>query len=254
MNDPIPHSARGGWLIRTVLIVALLGIIFAAAWVVLLPGITVSTIQARTGFVVKVDQLSVNPFGGKVNIEGAVMENPVGWPTAEFITLRRFKVDAELLPLLRHKFVAGEIIVDVENLVLVRNQDGVLNVDAFRNGLAQAKGDSAKPDQPKTGSAKTEFLIHRLVLKFDRLTMADYSGKKPVIKEYNLKLSQEMREVDSIAKLASPFVGSMLTAQGGLADMSAGVLSAPLNSLQQAGKKTGDSLKKLFQSLEKKKP
>lgn len=249
MKDRIPRSSRGGWLIRTVLFVALLGIIFAAAWVVLLPGITVSTIQARTGFLVKVDQLSVNPLSGKVNIEGAVMENPLGWPTAEFITLRRFSVDADLLPLLSHRFVADEVIVDVDKLVLVRNQDGVLNVDAFRNGLAKAKGDASKAD-----SAKTEFLIHHLVLKFDHLTMADYSGKKPLIKEYNLKLSQEMREVDSVAKLASPFVGSMLTAQGGLADMNAGVLGTPLNSLQQVGKKTGESLKKLFQSLEKKKP
>ena len=85
-----PHSIRGGWLIRTVFFIAALGVIFAAAWVVLLPGIMVSSIQARTGFVVKVEQLSVNPFSGKVNIEGAVVENPIGWPTHEFITLRRF--------------------------------------------------------------------------------------------------------------------------------------------------------------------
>ena len=253
-RELIPHSTRGGWLIRTVFFIAVLGVIFAAGWVVLLPGITVSTIQARTGFVVKVEQLSVNPFSGKVNIEGAVVENPIGWPTHEFITLRRFKVEADLLPLLSHKFVADDVSVDVEKLSLVRNQDGVLNADAFRDGLTKGKGETAKPDQAKGDNAKTEFLIHHLMLKFDHLTMADYSGKKPLVKDYNLKISQELREVDSVAKLANPFVGSMLTAQGGLADMSAGVLGAPLNALQQAGKKTGESLKKLFQSLEKKKP
>ena len=150
--------------------------------------------------------------------------------------------------------MADDVIVDVEKLSLVRNQDGVLNADAFRDGLTKAKGEIAQPDQSKVDNAKTEFLIHHLHLKFDHLTMADYSGKKPLIKDYNLNISQDMKEVDSVAKLASPFVGSMLTAQGGLADMSAGVLGAPLNALQQAGKKTGESLKKLFQSLEKKKP
>lgn len=251
MNAPIPDSARGGWLIRSVLFIAVLGVILAAGWTVLLPGITVSTIQARTGFVVKVDQLSVNPFSGKVNIEGAVVENPIGWSTHEFITLRRFKVDAELLPLLNHRFVADEVIVDVEKLSLVRNQDGRLNSDVFRHGLSKPEAGS---DEPKPTSQKTEFLIRHLVLKFDQLVMADYSGKKPLIKEYDLKISREMWAVDSVTKLASPFVGSMLNAQGELLDLRPGAVGETLNSLQQAGKKTGDSLKKLFQSLEKKKP
>jgi hypothetical protein len=254
MQHPIPCSRRGGWLIRSVLFVAAFGLIVSAAWIVLLPGITVSTIRARTGFVMKVERLSVNPFTGRVHIEGAVVENPLGWPTHEFITLRRFKVEADLLPLLSHKFVADEVIIDVEKLSLVRNHDGLLNADEFRNGWAKGNGGTAKPDQPKTDSPKNEFLIHHLVLKFDHLTMADYSGQKALVKDYDLKISREMREVDSVAKLASPFVGSMLTAQGGLADMGVGILGAPLSSLQQAGKKTGDSLKKLFQSLEKKKP
>jgi len=254
MNDPMPNSFRGGWLIRGVLIVAVLGVILAAAWIVLLPGIVVSTIQARTGFVVKVEQMSVNPFIGKVNIEGAVVENPIGWPTHEFITLRHFKVAADLLPLLRHRFVADEMTVDVESFFLVRNQDGVLNTEAFRKGLAKAKGDTSKSEQPKEESQKTEFLIHHLSLKFDRLVMADYSGRKPSIKEYNLKISQEMREVDSVTKLIIPFNGVVLDAIGKMFDFVPVSVGGTLNSLEQAGKKTGESLKKLFQSLEKKKP
>jgi uncharacterized protein involved in outer membrane biogenesis len=250
MNNPIPASARGGWLIRSVLIVAVLGVILAAAWTVLLPGIVVSTIQARTGFVLKVDQLSVNPFIGKVNIEGAVVENPLGWPTHEFITLRHFKVDADLLPLMSHRLVADELILDVEKLSIVRNKEGVSNTDAFRKGFAKAEA----KNQPKTESEKTGFLIRHLVLKFDRLVLADYSGNKPAIKEYDLKISRDMRDVDSVTKLVSPFVGMVLGAPGNLLDTGTGSFGETLNSLQQTGKKTGESLKKFFQSLEKKKP
>ena len=253
MNDPVPRSRHGGFLVRGLLLVAVLGVILVAAWIVLLPGITVSTIQARTGFVVKVEQMSVNPFKGKVNIEGAVVENPIGWPTHEFITMRRFQVEAELLPLLRHRFVANEVIVDIESLSLVRNKEGQLNTDAFRTGIV---GPTPKPEpsQPKGEGAKTEFLIQHLVLKFDRLVVADYSGNKPVVKEYDLHLSREMRNVDSLTKLVSPFVGVVLDASGKLFNMAPDSVSGALNTLQQAGKKTGESLKKLFQSLEKKKP
>ncbi len=251
MNDRIPSSARGGCLIRSLLMLAVLGVIFAAAWIVLLPGILVSTIQARTGFVVKIDQLAINPFGGKINIEGAVVENPAGWPTHEFITLRRFKVEAELLPLFSHRLVADEVIVDIAKLSLIRNQAGVLNADAFRNGLTQAK---AQPAQSKKTGAKTEFLIRHLVMKFDRLVMADYSGKKPVIKEYDLQLERDMHDVDSVAKLVNPFLGVVLGPTGNLLGVTADSVGGAVNTLQQAGKKTGESVKKFFQSLEKKKP
>ena len=253
MNDPVPRSQRGGCLIRGLLLFAVLGVILVGAWIVLLPGITVSTIQARTGFVVKVDQMSVNPFTGKVHLEGAVVENPIGWPSPEFITLRRFHVEAELLPLLRHRFVANEVVVDIESLSLVRNKDGQLNTDAFRTGIVGPKPKS-EPNPPKGESAKTEFLIQHLVLKFDRLVVADYSGSKPVVKEYDLHLSREMRNVDSMTKLVSPFVGVALDASGKLFNVAPDSVGGALNALQQAGKKTGESLKKFFQSLEKQKP
>ena len=252
MTDKIPSSLRGGWLMRTILVVVVLGVILVAGWIVLLPGIIVSTIQARTGFIVKVERLSINPVFGHVEIGGAVVENPVGWPTHEFFTLRRFKVDAELRPLLSHRFVTDELIVDVERLSIVRNQDGVLNTEAFRNGITAAT--KTKSDQPKGESQKTEFLIRHLVLKFDHLTIADYSGKKPLIKDYDLQLERELYGVDSVAKLINPFVGVALNATRGLFDATSGNLDQTLNSLQQAGKKTGESLKKFFQSLEKKKP
>ena len=252
MTNAMPSSTRGGWLIRTVLIVAILGVILVAGWIVLLPGIIVSTIQARTGFIVKVQQLSLNPFLGHVEITGAVVENPVGWPMPEFLSLRHFKVDAELRPFLSHRIVAEKVIIDVEKLSIIRNQAGVMNTDAFRAGIAGATQD--QPNQPKTESQKTEFLIHHLVLKFDRLAVADYSGKKPLIKEYDLQLERELYEVDSVTKLVSPFVGVAFNAGRGLFDATPGALDQTVNSLQQAGKKTGESLKKFFQSLEKKKP
>ena len=253
MADRIPVSSRGGCLIRGVLIFAVLAALFVAGWIVLLPGIIVSTIQARTGFVVKIEKLSLNPFGGRVEITGAVVENPVGWPTPDFLTLRHFKIDGELRPLMSHRFVADEIIVDLEKLSIVRNQQGVLNTEAFRNSLAaEAK---PAPDQPRNeDGAKTGFLLRHLVLKFDHLTVADYSGKKPLIKEYDLQLERELRGVDSVAKLVEPFLGVGVNATRGLYGAAPGNVDQAINTLQQAGRKTGDSLKKFLQSLEKKKP
>ena len=150
-------------------------------------------------------------------------------------------------------FVADKVVVDVERFSLVRNKDGVLNTDAFLNGLTGAKAEPGQ-SEPKKVRAKTDFLIRHLVLKFDHLTVSDYSGKKPLIKEYDLQIERELYDVDSMAKLISPFVGIAFSATRGLFDAAPGSLDQTINTLQQAGKKTGESLKKFFQSLEKKKP
>ncbi|MBI2515767.1 MAG: hypothetical protein HYV95_02520 [Opitutae bacterium] len=255
-SPSIPVSRRGGLLFKLLLALGGLFILAAIAWVVLLPSIAASTIRSKTGFAVKVDKLSVNPFTASVQISGLVLNNPEGWPETGFVDLRRFTADAELLSLLSNRFVADEVVVDVAQLTLVKNKAGVLNAEAFKDGLAG----KAEPGQeaPKGGGKKQEFLIRHLVLKFDRLVFADYSGRRPVVKNYDLNLSRDLTNVDSVTKIISPFTGAALgvvtNALGGLFKDSPDVLKELTGGLQEAGKKTGETLKSLIQSLEKKKP
>lgn len=255
-SPSLPASRRGGLLFKLLLVLGGLFVLAAAAWVVLLPSLAASTIRAKTGFAVKIDRLAVNPFTANVQISGLVLNNPAGWPEAGFVDLRQFKADAELLSLLSNRFVADEVIVDVAQVTLVRNKDGVLNTDAFKQGLVGP----AEPgkEQPKGTGKKQEFLIRHLVLKFDKLVYADYSGRKPSVKDYNLNLSRDLTDVDSVTKIISPFTGAALgvvtNALGGLFQNSPDVLKELTGGLQDAGKKTGETLKSLFQSLEKKKP
>lgn len=253
----IPASRRGGLLFKLLLVLGGLFVLAALAWVVLLPGIAASTIRSKTGFAVKIDKLSVNPFTANVQISGLVLNNPEGWPEAGFVDLRQFKADAELLSLLSNRFVADEVIVDVAQVTLVKNKDGVLNSEAFKDGLV-GKGEAAGKEEPKAAGKKQEFLIRHLVLKFDKLVFADYSGRKPAVKNYDLNITRDLTNVDSVTKIISPFTGAALgvvtNAMGGLFKNSPDVLKELTGGLQDAGKKTGETLKSLFQSLEKKKP
>jgi len=250
---------RGGVLLKVLLV---LGVLFAAAavaWVVLLPSLVASTIHSKTGFRVKIDRLSVNPLTADALVSGFVLQNPEDWPEANFIEVRRFKADVKLFPLLGGRFEANEVVADIAYVTVVRNQQGVLNTSAFSNGFgggAPAKGGANAPASP-AGKSKG-FLIHHLTLKLDQLVFADYSGRSPVIKKYDVNLNREMTEVDSVAKLLSPLTGSALSlvanAFSGLSPKDADLLSGALDTLQGAGKKTGETLKNLFHSLDNKKP
>lgn len=240
---------------RFALISGILLVFVSILWVVLLPTVVASVIRSRTGFAVQVDQLSVNPFTGKARISGLVLKNPAGWPEAGFVVLRQLRADVELLPLLGDKFVADEIVVDLAQLTLVRNQDGMLNAMAFRDGLT---GHPEAGQRPAASGKASPFLIRHLVLKFDKLTYADYSGPRPVVTDYTLNLTRDLTNVDSVSKIVSPFTGAVLgvmsDAVGRLFKVSPGLLEQSVAPLQEAGKKTGETLKSIFQSLEKKKP
>ena len=236
------------------LLCALAGLI-SALWVVLLPGLVATTVRSRTGFEVQVDKLSLNPFTANVVIRGLVLKNPMGWPRAEFVDLREFRAEASLLSLLGNRFIADEILVDVAQLTLVVNQKGSLNAVAFKEGLAGKE--SAGPGKP-AGGAKQEFLIRHLVLKIDKLVYADHSGWRPSVKEYQLNLSRDMRDVDSVTKIISPFTGTALglvtNTIGRMFKGSPDLWQELASPLQDAGRKTGEKLKDLLDSLDKRRP
>jgi hypothetical protein len=247
-------SAWGGLKLRVLLILGALFVFGVILWIVLLPRIVASTIQSRTGFAVKVDGLSVNPFTANVAVTGLVLKNPAGWPAEGFVDLREFRADAHLFSLFGNRFVVDEIVVDMAQLTLVKNQQGVLNAVAFKEGFTGRPAAS----EPKQSSASQGFLIKHLVLKFDKLVYADHTGRRPVIKEYNLGLNRDMRDVDSVQKIISPFSGAALglvtETMGGLFKNNAALLKDAGNTLQDATKKTGEKLKGLLDSLDKKRP
>jgi hypothetical protein len=253
------RPTRGGALLKVLLVIGLVFALAAIAWVVLLPGIVAAMIHSKTGFVVKIDRLSVNPFTTNCQISGLVLQNPEGWPEPNFIELRQFRADVQPLSLMVGRFVANEVVADVAQVTLVKNQQGVLNTAAFTNGVGG--NDTKKPatTQPAApGRQSAGFLIHHLALRFDKLVYADYSRGKPYVKTYDVNLNREMTEVDSVAKLISPFTGPALgavaAAFGGMSPKDADALTNAVDLLQDAGKKTGESLKNLFHSLDNKKP
>jgi hypothetical protein len=159
--------------------------------------------------------------------------------------------------LLGGKLNADELVVDVAQVTLVKNKDGVLNAVAFKDGLA-GKPEKEPAEKPSSSGGKTEFFIKKMVVKFDKLTYVDYSGRTPAKKEYNLAINRELTDVDSVMKIISPFSGA---AFGVVSDAVGGMLGGAKNlmfdaggALKDGGKKAGESLKNLMQSLEKKKP
>lgn len=251
-------SQTGGALGTLLVLMATLFVIGAIAWVLLLPKLVVSQIHAQTGFNVTVEHLSVNPFTANVEIDGLVLKNPTGWPVDNFIELRQFKADGSLVSFFSSKIVANEVILDVARCTVVRDKKGDVNATVFSNALnGKSPSLTANPAPSQPAATTKKFLIKHLVLKFDTLVYADFSGTTPTTKEYDLKLSSDLRDVDSVAKIMKPITSASV---GVLADVLTGALNGRTNLLKDAtgaigdsGNKAGEKLKGLLDSLDKQK-
>ena len=214
--------------------------------------------MGSTGFNVTVDHLSVNPFTANVEIDGLVLKNPAGWPVDDFLELRQFKADGSLTSFFSSKIVANEVILDVARCTVVRNKKGEVNATVFSNALnGKSTTPAANPAQPKPAAKTKEFLIKHMVLKFDTLAYADYTGTTPTTKEYDLKLNSDLHDVDSVAKIVKPItsasIGVLADALNGALNGRTDLLKDATGAMGEAGKKAGEKLKGLLDSLDKKK-
>ncbi len=252
MNTSRANPRRGGCATKVVLVLALAAVLAVAAWWLLLPRMIVSTVRAKTGFELAIEKLSINPFTANVAIKGLVLQNPADWPARDFVELREFRADAKVLSLFSSRIEAEELVVDVAHVTLVRNAQGQLNAVRFKDGFA---GEPAAKEPAPAGKTEpaSPFLIKRLVVRLDRITYIDHSGRWPVTKEYPLAINREVRDVDTVAKLISPLysanVAVVTEALGGMFKDSVELLKETTGALKEAGQKAGEAVKGLLDKL-----
>ncbi len=255
MNTFQRNRQRGGCATKLSLLLAVMAVLVGSAWWLLLPRLIGYTVRAKTGFELSVEKLSINPFTANVTIKGLVLRNPADWPARDFVELREFRADAKLFSLFGSRIEAGEVVVDVAHVTLVRNAQGQLNAVRFKDGFAGEPAAKAPAPQGKTEPG-SPFLIKRLVVRLDRITYIDHAGRRPVTKEYPLAINREVRDVDTVAKLISPLytanVAVVTEALGGMFKDSVDLLKETTGALKEAGQKAGEAVKGLLDKLKPK--
>ena len=113
--------------------------VLSAAWIYFLPIILTSTLEKHTGFGVKVTELTFNPFTAKVDLTGFILTNPPGFPRQDFMEVTSFNANAKLQTLFSGRPEFDYARVEVAYVAMVRNADGVLNVQLFHDRLNPPK-------------------------------------------------------------------------------------------------------------------
>ena len=180
--------------------------------------------------------------------QGLVINNPPTFPQPEFLQVREFAVEAEMWSLFSDKPVLNLVKMDIGLVALVKRPDGLTNTEVFRGYLASEDegGDVPIPTSRRPEPAGKEFLIRKLEVRFDRLLVADNTGKRPVMKEYPLKIDRTYENVTDGDQLLLPGSLDQVFALGGavgslLPDDVGRILDETLRSGTDLLKKVTDS-------------
>lgn len=169
---------------------------FAVQSVVSLAGSSV------VGAKVRMSGLSIGVFNQAIKIKSFRLYNPPDFPKGLLIEIPKIEVAYDLGALLKGKLHLKNVIVDLKQTVIVKNEDGNLNV----NSLKVAK----KQDKP---SKPLAMQIDSLKLSIDKIVVKEYNkGAKPKVLVYEVGIkNKEYKNITSAQQLVSLILGESLS-------------------------------------------
>jgi uncharacterized protein involved in outer membrane biogenesis len=246
------RSVRGGVWLKLTVVLAILFAALALAWMIFLPLAVVKIVRRQTGCDARIQALYLNPFTAALEVRGLVITNPPSFPAKDFVEIRELRADARLASLFSRRWEIDDAALDVALVAVVRDQHGVVNVRLWQRGLAGTALD--RPAATPAPEPARAFLIRRLEVRIDRLIVADYSQRTPVVREINLNFHHTYENVTSVQQLAAPLADvsvNLSRALEGVMPEVGTALRRAGDTLKATGRKAGEAVKSFLETLEK---
>jgi len=207
-------------------------------------------VQAVTGLSLEIKKLDIGIISSNIEITDLNLFNPSGFPEGIMFHSPEIFVDYHLGDMLKGKIHLEDMRLNFDQLVIIKNVDGKMNLEALKPKAKEESKESAK-DKGSDGTKKgmPDIQIDHLVLKVGKVTYKDYSGGgEPSVQEFNINISEELTDVTDVRKLLG-LVASRAIAKAALNipfDFTSGILKEAIGVPKQVVdtlKNTADALK-----------
>jgi uncharacterized protein involved in outer membrane biogenesis len=192
-------------VILTIIFICLAGLIIFQNQII---KSTVVNVASRiVGAPVKVKTLSFSLIKSTVNITGFEIGNPDGFPKGILASIPTIKVTVDRPALFKGKIHLITAEIDIRELGLIKNKDGLLNVDAL-NIVKQSRNDSKnKPPLPMQ--------IDRLTLSIGKIVHKDYAREgEPTVKVHEMNIYKSYQNITSAEQLVALILVEPMKAAG----------------------------------------
>lgn len=150
----------------------------------LVKSVVETTATSVLGAKVRMAKFSLSLVKQSITIEGLRVNNPKGFPEGAMIDAPKISVSCDMGALLKKKLVFKNIEINIKNIVIIRDKDKQLNVNAL-NTAAETKPQE-KDKQEEKPAAQMPMRIDVLKLNVGEIIYKDFSkGEVPVVQVYD---------------------------------------------------------------------
>ncbi len=177
------------------------------------PFIAEKFVSYRTDFPLHIGNSHMNLFLGEVDIWDMDIKNPTRFHEPFFVKLKELSLHVSPLSLLQKTKLIERVVIDIPEITWVRTATGEVNVDAFVDALtggAEEGKTSSEKEKSSSATSKTTdkeadaFHINSLVIRLGKLKRVDYSNGKANIRDYELNLDLELKDVRGAQDIIGP--------------------------------------------------
>ena len=176
---------------KTIIIVVVFLVLGVVKDQIIKAAVTVGATQVL-GAPVHIDGMSVGIFHQSVRVKGLKVYNPSGFPQGVLIDIPQITVDYDLPAILKGDLHLPLLVLDLKEMIVVKNKEGKMNVDALK--VAQ-KGNDQKDQKP---AKAMPLRIDEATLNLGKVIVKDYAkGEHPQIEVYKIGVHRTFRNIKS---------------------------------------------------------
>ncbi|NCD32874.1 MAG: hypothetical protein EOL87_05570 [Spartobacteria bacterium] len=195
----------------------------------------VKLIEKQTGFPTTIDSAKISPFQSSLEISGLVLTNPAEFNGDTAFQMKSLAVKYNTKSLFSDRIEIIQAIIDIDHINIVRNKEGVLNLQKLMETLTQndqqasdktasiqtSDTDSASSAEPATSRAAAaqpskSLIIDELVLRFGTAEYTDYARNPnaPAIRTLKLDEERTYKNVTNAQDIVQQILTEILVHQG----------------------------------------
>lgn len=205
-----------------------------------------NAVQKTTGVSIRVRELHLNLLKGIIKIKGLQLLNPRDFPEKMLADIPDLYVDIDWKTFLQGKIHLEEMILNLDQLIILRNSEGKLNLSSLKP-MQEPSAEEKKGAEKRGGKGKN-FQLDYLRLSVGRVYYRDYrAGSPPPSREYPIGIQNaEYRSITDPDDLVRQVLAQAL-ARTAFAEL--GDLEAIQRRLRKNLERAGSSMKEKSQEV-----
>lgn len=194
-------------------------------------------VTAITGLKFTAESVNVGVFKSSIDMKGLKLLNPSGFTDPVMVDIPRIYVDYNLGDCIRKKVHLEELILHLEEVVVVKNKEGELNLDCLKVVKDEKEKETTDEGEEEKEGKAPDIQIDVLALRIGKVVYKDYSrSSSPKSREFKVNIDERYENITDLQELGRLVAVRALTKTtiAQLADFDLGSLHKGLGDITSA--------------------